>query len=113
MDFNEYQKESRKTVLYTEDNANCGSPLVYVALGIAGESGEVIEKIKKLMRNQKGIITDDFRRDIQKELGDVLWYIAQMATELNLNFNDIAKANLEKLTSRLERGVLHAQGDDR
>lgn len=113
MEFNEYQKESRKTALYTKDNANCGSPLVYVALGIAGESGEVVEKIKKLMRNQKGVITDESRQDLRKELGDVLWYIAQMATELNITLDDIAKTNLVKLTSRLERGTLHSQGDDR
>lgn len=109
MTFEEYQKLSRKTALYHE----VGHPLVYPVLGLVGESGEVAEKIKKLLRNTDGRITPEFREDLKKELGDVLWYISQLATELNLSLDDVADKNLEKLTSRLERGTLHSQGDDR
>ena len=109
MNFDEYQKQSRKTALYPEVNKN----LWYPALGLSGEAGEVAEKIKKLYRDDGGEITDERRAILEKELGDVLWYVAQIATELGLSLDKIAEANLEKLFSRLERGVIQGDGDER
>ena len=101
MDFQEYQKRSRKTALYPNKDNN----FIYPTLGLVGEAGEVAEKIKKLIRDRGGIIDDGFRESVQKELGDVLWYLSQLATELGLNLDEIAQKNIEKLYSRLERGV--------
>jgi NTP pyrophosphatase (non-canonical NTP hydrolase) len=109
MDFNEYQKESRKTALYPEVNNN----FIYPTLGLAGEAGEVAEKIKKVIRDKNGVIDDETREMIKKELGDVLWYVAQLATELGLSLDDVASGNIEKLFSRMDRGKLKGSGDNR
>lgn len=109
MNFNEYQKESRKTALYPEVNNN----FIYPTLGLAGEAGEVAEKIKKVIRDKNGIINDETRETIKKELGDVLWYVAQLATELGLSLDDVANGNIEKLFSRMDRGKLKGSGDNR
>lgn len=109
MDFNEYQVESKKTALYP----NQGNNFIYPVLGLAGESGEVSEKIKKIIRDNNGVVTDEKRAEIKKELGDVLWYVAQLCTEFGLSMDEVAKTNLEKLFSRKERGVLHGDGDNR
>lgn len=109
MDFNEYQKESRKTALYPEVNNN----FIYPTLGLAGEAGEVAEKIKKVIRDKNGVIDEETREMIKKELGDVLWYVAQLATELNLSLDDVAVGNIEKLFSRMNRGKISGDGDNR
>jgi len=92
---------------------NAGDNLVYPTLGLAGEAGEVAEKVKKLIRDDAGVLSDERRAAIAKELGDVLWYVAQVATEAGLDLDEIAAANLEKLLSRAQRGVLQGSGDDR
>jgi len=107
--FKEYQEKSRKTVVYPD----AGNNFIYPALGLAGETGEVIEKIKKIVRDKNYKIDNETREKIAKEIGDVLWYIAQLCTELNLDMEEIAQKNLDKLFSRKERGVLHGDGDDR
>jgi NTP pyrophosphatase (non-canonical NTP hydrolase) len=109
MDFETYQKMSRETAIYP----NQGSNFIYPTLGLSGESGEVAEKIKKVLRDHNGIIDDPKRMEIQKELGDVLWYVAQLATELGLSMNSIAEKNIEKLFSRKERSVITGSGDNR
>jgi NTP pyrophosphatase (non-canonical NTP hydrolase) len=109
MDFNEYQKKAIETAGYP----TIGEKFVYPALGLAGESGEVLEKIKKIFRNEGGMITDECRLSIKKELGDVLWYLAMLSHEFGFSFEEVAQLNLEKLTSRLERGVVNSDGDDR
>ena len=109
MTFNDYQKKSRTTARYPD----AGNNFVYPTLGLSGEAGEVAEKIKKVLRDEGGEVSDEKRREIEKELGDVLWYISQIATELNLSLDNIARNNLEKLLSRAERGVLHGSGDNR
>lgn len=109
MDFKEYQKKSRKTALYPDR----GNNFIYTTLGLVGESGEIAEKIKKVFRDGDGTITDEKRVELEKELGDVLWYLSQMATELKLDLNKIAKKNIEKLYSRKKRGTLHGDGDNR
>jgi len=109
MEFDEYQKESRKTAIYP----NKGKNIIYPTLGLVGEAGEVAEKVKKLIRDKNGKIDEEFKESIKKELGDVLWYLAQLCTELGFSLNDVAKTNLEKLFSRMKRGKLHGSGDDR
>ena len=109
MDFNEYQKKSRKTAIYP----NQGSNFIYPVLGLVGESGEVAEKIKKVLRDNNGIIDKERKQAIEKELGDVLWYIAQIATELNLSLNKVADLNLKKLRDRQKRNKLNGDGDNR
>ena len=109
MDFSEYQERSRSTALYP----NQGRNFIYPTLGLCGESGEVSEKIKKVIRDRQGQIDDQVRTEIAKELGDVLWYMAQLATELGLSLDDIAADNLKKLASRKQREMLQGSGDNR
>lgn len=109
MTFAEYQKMSRETAVYP----NHGNNFIYPTLGLAGEAGEVAEKIKKVMRDHNMIVDDAKRTEIEKELGDVLWYVAQIATELGLSMDSIAQKNIEKLFSRKERNVLSGSGDNR
>lgn len=109
MTFEEYQKLSRQTAIYPD----AGKNFVYPTLGLAGESGEVAEKIKKVLRDKGGIVAEETKLEIAKELGDVLWYLSQISTELNLSFEKIAAENIEKLQSRKARGVLGGGGDNR
>ncbi len=108
MDLSEYQRQSRRTAEYPRE-----AWLAYPALGLAGEAGEVAEHAKKAIRDDAGKISDERKAAMSKELGDVLWYVAQLATELGLDLDDIAGQNLEKLFSRQARGVLSGSGDDR
>ena len=105
----EYQERSRRTAVYP----NAGTNLAYPTLGLCGEAGEVAEKIKKAMRDDGGILTDARREALASELGDVLWYLAQVSTEAGLDLDELAEANLAKLLSRQERNVLQGSGDDR
>ncbi|MBJ7329473.1 MAG: nucleoside triphosphate pyrophosphohydrolase family protein [Solirubrobacteraceae bacterium] len=107
--FAEYQHDSRATAVYPD----AGDNLLYPTLGLCGEAGEVAEKVKKMLRDDAGVLSDERRAAISKELGDVLWYVAQVATEAGLDLEAIAGANLAKLRSRQERGVLTGSGDDR
>ena len=109
MTFEEYQKESRKTALYPNKDNN----FIYPVLGLCGESGEIAEKIKKVIRDEAGIVSEQKKEEIKKELGDVLWYLSQIATELGLSLSDVAKLNIEKLRSRLERNKISGSGDNR
>lgn len=109
MTFLEYQKNSRRTALYPNVNNN----YIYPTLGLSGEAGEVAEKIKKIIRDKDGSVGKEDREELEKELGDVLWYISQIATELKINLEDIAANNLEKLLSRLERNKIGGNGDNR
>ncbi len=106
---NDYQRESRKTwnLIHTDH------PIVYPTLGLANEAGEVAGKVKKIFRDKNGVISDEDREALKQELGDVLWYLAQICTELNLSLQEVAEANLEKLFSRLERGQIRGSGDER
>jgi NTP pyrophosphatase (non-canonical NTP hydrolase) len=109
MDFSEYQSKSRKTARYPA----IGHPVIYPALGLVNEAGEVAGKIKKVFRDKDGQISEETREALKAELGDVLWYIAQVATELNLSLDDIAQHNIAKLYDRLERGKIQGDGDNR
>lgn len=109
MHFKDYQKKAAKTAKYTA----IGKIFVYPALGLANESGEVLGKIKKAFRDNKGKISKEYKEAIKHELGDVLWYIAMLARDLGLDLEDIADNNLKKLDSRLKRGKLGGDGDHR
>lgn len=113
MDFNEYQKKSRETALYP----NSGDNLPYLALGITGEAGEVSEKVKKFIRDGRSAsiadLDEEQKKNLAYEVGDVLWYITQIATELGIDLEDIAKMNIEKTHSRKHRGKLGGSGDNR
>jgi NTP pyrophosphatase (non-canonical NTP hydrolase) len=82
-------------------------------LGINGEAGEVAEKVKKIIRDKDGKMTDQDRQELSKEIGDVLWYLAVFAHDLGFSLDGIAQANLDKLQSRKARGVLDGAGDNR
>lgn len=109
MDFQEYQKLSRETAIYP----NAGKNFIYPALGLAGETGEVAEIIKRIIRDSNNVISEEAKTQLIKELGDVLWYLSQLATEFNLSLDEIAADNIKKLQERKARGTLHGKGDDR
>lgn len=108
-DFDTYQQESRKTwnLVHTDH------PIVYPTLGLVNEAGELAGKVKKIFRDKGGVIGDAEREALKYELGDVLWYLAQICTELDLSLQEVAEANLTKLFSRLERGTIAGEGDHR
>jgi NTP pyrophosphatase (non-canonical NTP hydrolase) len=108
MQLRDYQRLSRRTAEYPRE-----AWLSYPALGLSGEAGEVAEHAKKAIRDDGGEVTSERRAALAKELGDVLWYTAQIATELELDLDEIAAENLDKLLSRQRRGVLSGSGDDR
>ena len=109
MNFTDYQTRSRKTAKYP----SIGHPVVYPTLGLTNEAGEVAGKIKKIFRDKSGIISAADREALKGELGDVLWYLAQVCTELEISLDEVAGHNLEKLLSRLERGMIGGDGDTR
>ena len=128
MGFNDYQKVAHETAKYpvlrcyekiidergtrpSEDFARVD--YIYATLGLAGEAGEVAEKVKKLVRNQNGAYSDDDAYELAKELGDVLWYVAELCSCLGLKMDDVAHANLNKLADRAKRNVIKSEGDDR
>ena len=100
MTFDEYQVKAIQTAIYDH-------PIIYPTLGLCGESGEVAEKVKKHLRDGSSL------DELKKELGDVLWYISAIASDLKLSLDDIAETNISKLTSRLERGKIQGSGDNR
>lgn len=106
MTLNDYQTRASATAVYPDNQA-----LACCALGLTGEAGEVAEKIKKHLRSGGTLALDN--EAVAKELGDVLWYIAAMATTLGLSLDEIAQGNLDKIRSRVERGVLQGSGDNR
>lgn len=106
MDFTEYQERANATAIYAETYK-----IMYPTLGLAGEAGEVADKVKKIIRD--GLSLVDEKEGIAKELGDVLWYIAAVARDIGYSLDDIAKMNIDKLEGRKERGVLQGNGDNR
>lgn len=118
--FNEYQKLAVGTAIYPEIVVSPNSVAeggdgnyIYPALGLCGEAGEVAEKIKKIIRDKNGNVDEQDRKAVAKELGDVMWYLSALCKEFGLNMGEVAQANLDKLASRKERGVLGGSGDQR
>ncbi len=109
MELNEYQKKSKITALYPD----VGNNPIYPTLGLAGEAGEVADKVKKVLRDKGGNFSPEDKNNLKLELGDVLWYVAQLSDELGFDLEEIAQSNLLKLKSRAERGKLSGSGDKR
>jgi len=109
MNFSDYQTKSRLTAKYPV----IGHGVIYPTLGLVNEAGEVAGKIKKVFRDKDGLISDETREALKSELGDVLWYLSQVATELDLSLDEIAEANLAKLLDRQARGKIKGDGDNR
>ena len=103
MNFREYQDLARGTAIYPDEY-----DIIYPTLGLTGESGEVAEKVKKFVRD--GYLN---KEELTKEIGDVLWYIANLCSDLEIELEDVASGNIEKLLDRKKRNVLHGSGDNR
>jgi len=106
--FDDYEAAAVRTAVYPDDIR-----ILYPALGLAGEAGEVANKVKKIFRDDGGRVTDDRRVQVAKELGGVLWYVAAVCSDLGLNMGDVARENAAILASRQQRGTLHGDGDER
>jgi NTP pyrophosphatase (non-canonical NTP hydrolase) len=113
MDFNEYQIKTRVTDVGTGKRHRIKPTWLYYVLGIGGETGELLEKIKKHFRDDYGVMTEKKLEEIKKEMGDCLWYHARLADILGIKLDDVAKENITKLLDRKERNVLHGEGDYR
>jgi NTP pyrophosphatase (non-canonical NTP hydrolase) len=109
MNFSDYQTKSRATAKYPV----IGHGVIYPVLGLTNEAGEVAGKIKKVFRDKDGIINEEQREALKAELGDVLWYISQVCTELDISLDEVAEANLTKLIDRQARGKIQGDGDNR
>ena len=112
MSLNEYQKATRTTAKYPGAHKGDWDALSYLGLGL-GEAGEVQGKLKKISRDDNKVATDEVKEAIAGELGDVLWYVARLADELGFDLDFVAAKNVEKLQSRMARGVLGGSGDYR
>ena len=108
MTLEEYQAAALTTAVYPDKFR-----VIYPALGMSGEAGEVADKVKKVIRDNDAAFTDEKKREIAKEIGDVLWYCATLADDLGYSLEEVGRMNIAKLQSRLERGVLGGSGDNR
>jgi NTP pyrophosphatase (non-canonical NTP hydrolase) len=104
---NKYQEQTRLTAKYPKEKG-----LEYCTLGLVGEAGEIANKVKKVIRDNRPV-DDAFKADLKAEIGDVLWYVARLADDLGISLQEVADYNMEKLLSRLERGVIGGSGDNR
>jgi len=110
LSLNEYQAMAMETAFYPGKEEKS---LTYPALGLAGETGEVVEKVKKLLRDKGGVVDAKFVHDLTLELGDVLWYLAVLANAIDMSLNDVATVNIAKLNVRKFKGTLSGSGDNR
>jgi NTP pyrophosphatase (non-canonical NTP hydrolase) len=111
MDFDEYQKLAARTGYGPKEDKNF--VFMIYTMGLAGEAGEVVEKMKKPLRDRGGVFSKEEVLTIKKELGDVLWYLSELARFFELPLNDVAQTNIDKLADRLNRGTLGGSGDAR
>ncbi len=109
MELNQYQALAMTSAIYP----NKGSNVIYPTLGLCGESGEIAEKIKKVIRDNNGIISDETKQLLVKELGDVLWYVSAISNELGVDLNTVAEVNVAKLSNRVKNNTIHGSGDNR
>lgn len=108
MEIKEYQTRAIATAIYGTGNA-----IVYPTLGLTGEAGEVAEKIKKTLRDKNGVFDDETKKEILKEIGDVLWYANALCRDLGFTLEQAMELNIEKLESRRNRNAIHGNGDNR
>lgn len=111
MDLNRYQNHAKRFAVYEPKQGV--TSLMYCGLGLAGEAGELANKIKKIYRDDNGIVTEEVKQQLIAEMGDTLWYLQQICTELEISFSIVALANISKLNKRRNANVLHGSGDDR
>lgn len=116
MDINEYQRQAAKTDTFNDqipviDLTTAG--FIEKVLGLTGESGEVADKIKKIIRDKNGQLIEEDKQEIALELGDVLWYVANISRVLGLPLEEIAEKNIDKLTARYKNNTIHGSGDHR
>lgn len=119
MNFNEYQEKAGKFDTFSYETFMAEGArvnhlgILEKVLGLAGESGEACDKIKKIIRDENGEVSHEKRKELAKELGDVLWYLAMVSKYLCVEFEEVAKMNIEKLQDRFERNKIHGSGDNR
>lgn len=113
MQINDYSKQAISTLLGDHDVKDMDATLLSQVFGLVGESGEVAEKFKKLIRDKHGRISEEDRQEILKELGDILWYVNTVSSLLGSNLEEVAQKNLNKVLSRKKRGVTKGSGDNR
>lgn len=114
MNFSEYQKLAITTDTFGGKPQPIDShAFISKLLGLVGETGEVAEKFKKIFRDKGGVLSEEDKIEMTKELGDVLWYINAMCCYMGIKLEDLANKNLDKVLSRKERGVTHGSGDNR
>ena len=110
MNFNDYQQQALTTMIKSDDEFK---DLMHWVLGLNGEAGEVAEKLKKIIRDKNGQISEEDKQELAKELGDVLWYLAVFAHDLGVTFDEVATTNIKKLADRKTRNMLQGSGDNR
>jgi NTP pyrophosphatase (non-canonical NTP hydrolase) len=114
MNFDEYQKQAITTDVFGGKPQPVDShAFLSKLLGLVGEAGETAEKFKKIFRDKAGVMTEEDKKEIVKELGDVLWYLSVICTYLDIKLADVAEGNLEKVLGRKARGVTKGKGDNR
>ena len=116
MDFNLYQEKAHETAKYPSGTIGKEAhsvDYIYPVFGLAEEAGEVAGKFAKAVRDNAGVIDEVRKFEIEKELGDVLWFVAECCTVLRIDMNEVAELNIKKLAYRKARGVIHGSGDNR
>lgn len=113
MNINDYSNQALKTLTPGHAYGDITPDLMAQILGLSDESGEVLSKVKKLIRDKQGVMNDDDKKEIIKEIGDVLWYVNSVSHLLGYTLDEVAHMNIEKLASRKERDKLHGSGDNR
>lgn len=108
MDMGDYQKQAKAFMIYPESEK-----ITYPILGLVSEAGEVADKYKKIIRDKDGVMSDEDRVEMLKEIGDVLWYLSAICTDINMPLHQASLMNLQKLNSRLSRNVIKGSGDNR
>ena len=113
MTFEEYQTQAFSTLTKNHAYGDLTAELMAQILGLVGESAEVAEKVKKIIRDKNGELSDETKAELVKELGDILWYVNAVAVMLGSDLSKVADSNLQKVLSRKERGMIHGSGDNR
>lgn len=113
MNIDDYAKQAHSTLLGSHDIKDIDATLLSQVFGLVGESGEVAEKFKKLIRDKQGVLAAEDKKEIIKELGDILWYVNSVSILLGSSLEEVARANLDKVLSRKQRGVTVGSGDNR
>jgi len=110
MEVQDYQENTAELAVYPSIE---GHKFVYPLIGLAGEVGEILNKLKKIFRDNDGILSEETRQAFKSELGDVAWYLSQSCNELGFSLEEVLQANLDKLNDRADRGVIQGSGDVR